>query len=261
MTVSDDGSTVVAGVGGVNSKTGAAYVYTKPVSGIWADSSIPGATLTVSTGLVGDAFGYAVAVSADGNTIVAGAPQVKNNVGQAYVYTKPSGGWATSDAPIAVQSLRFVIGSGDAFGWSVALSTDGSTLVVGAPYNDTLGTDRGVVFVYTKPSGGWATSGAPSALLSVAASANNDWLGSAVAVSADGSTVVAGANGVSTTIGAAYVFTKPSGGWADSNAPSATLTNSPGVSGDMLGTAVAVSADGSTVVIGAPQVASSVGAA
>lgn len=77
-------------------------------------------------------------------------------------------------------------------------------------------------------------------------------LGNWVAISSDGSTVVASAPGTTDSdggrIGAAYVFVKPSGGWTDATDP-AKLTAS--TSTFLLGLAsVAISSDGGTVVVG-----------
>ena len=80
-------------------------------------------------------------------------------------------------------------------------------------------------------------------------------IGSRVAISADGTTAFIGAYGVSTGTGVAYVFHVSSeGSWATTSTPTATLTNSSGASGDLFGTSVALSADGTTAVIGAPGV-------
>jgi hypothetical protein len=75
-----------------------------------------------------------------------------------------------------------------------------------------------------------------------------------VAISGDGSTVVAGAFGAAIAgnrfQGAAYVFVKPGTGWATTT-ETAKLTASDGAASDSLGSSVAISGDGSTVVAGA----------
>jgi hypothetical protein len=259
VALSADGSTLVTGAptnAGGGTSRGATYLYTKAVGG-WASTSAPDATLTAAGGGDNDNLGSAVALSADGNTLVVGA---LNNAaggiqrGAAYVYTKPAGGWTSSSAPSATLTAAGS-GDGDNLGWSVALSADGSTLVAGAPFNAAGGLYRGAVYVYTKPAGGWASSSAPAATLTAASGGNSDRLGSAVALSADGSILVVGAlyNAAGGTArGAAYVYTKPAGGWASTSAPSATLTAAGGGDNDNLGRVVALSADGSMLVAGAP---------
>ncbi len=145
--------------------------------------------------------------------------------------------------------------SSDCLGSSVAVSTDGSTVVAGAFYADPDGVSgAGAVYVYVKPGGGWA-DGTQAAKLTASDKANGDALGTSVAVSSDGSTVVAGvpnSNLVASDAGAVYVFVRPGGGWTGAVTQTAKLTAADGVANDFLGTSVAVSSDGSTIVAGAP---------
>jgi len=93
-----------------------------------------------------------------------------------------------------------------------------------------------------------------AAVLVAADGAASDNLGKSVAISADGSTVVAGEpyKQVNSNAyqGAVYVFVKPAGGWAD-GASTARLTALDGAAADYLGSTVAISADGTTIVAGA----------
>ncbi|MFX1412181.1 MAG: putative Ig domain-containing protein, partial [Promethearchaeota archaeon] len=77
--------------------------------------------------------------------------------------------------------------------------------------------------------------------------------GGSVARSGDGGTVVAGAAHTAaggSAQGAAYVYVRPGGGWADAT-ETAKLTASDGADGDWLGYSVALSGDGGTVAAGA----------
>jgi hypothetical protein len=82
-----------------------------------------------------------------------------------------------------------------------------------------------------------------------------DDLGSSVAVSGDGNTAVVGAPGVDRSggepVGAAYVFVKPAGGWADTSTYTAKLTASDGGANYYFGLASSISGDGNTVVVAA----------
>jgi len=70
--------------------------------------------------------GFSVALSADGSTAIVGAPDDNGNIGAAWVYTLSGGVW-TQQAKLAGTGK-----SGDAAqGWSVALSADGNTAIVG----------------------------------------------------------------------------------------------------------------------------------
>ncbi len=194
-----------------------------------------GAVLTGSDVPAGGNFGWVVATS--GSTIVVGAPGVNSYEGRAYVYTRPSSGWANATE---TAELRPSDGSAsDTFGSSVAIS--GSTVVVAAPQAG----EGGVLYVYEEPGGGW-TNATQTAELTAGEGAS---LGYSVAIS--GSTIVGGATTVTVgehaDQGAAYVFTEPGGGWVNAE-PTAELTASDGAENDHLGAAVAIS--GSTVVAG-----------
>ncbi len=259
--MSVDGSTVVAGADGAtvagNAGEGAAYVFTKPPSG-WA-SETEQAKLTTGyyEGAAGINLGYSVGVSADGSTVVAGAPyaNVSGAAGQgaAYVFTEPSTGWASGTEPAARLSAE-TYGIGFNLGYSVGVSGDGSTVVVGAPGATVMGNSgQGAAYVFTEGEFGWCCT-APPAELTASDGATGDELGVSVGVSGNGSTVVAGAPGATVAgnsdQGAAYVFTEPASGWA-SESEQAKLTAG-GAANDELGVSVGASSDGSTVVASAP---------
>jgi hypothetical protein len=111
--------------------------------------------------------------------------------------------------------------SGDQLGYSVALSSDASTIVAGA-VNATVNGNvaQGVVYVFTKPPGGWA-NGQQTAKLTASDGAAHHWLGVSVAIS--GSTIVAGSDPIFGS--AVYVFTEPATGWVDGQ-QTAKLTHS-----------------------------------
>jgi hypothetical protein len=147
----------------------------------------------------------------------------------------------------------------DEFGGSVAISGDGKTIVVGARGHDS---EAGAVYVFSEPSsGGWqdatqtaeltASDGVPE----VAYDQPGDELGSSVAISEDGSTIVSGAPNRSSGEGAAYVFTKPvSGGWVNATQTAelgqTDLQAAGEDNGSALGASVAISDDGDTIATG-----------
>ena len=260
VAISADGTTAVIGAPGVNSSTGAAYVFHVSGDGSWVTSSTPTATLTNSAGASFDVLGTSVAISADGTTAVIGAPGVSSNTGAAYVFhVSGEGSWATSSTPTATLTNSGGA-SGDLFGTSVALSADGTTAVIGA-YGVSSFTGAAYVF-HVSGEGSWATTSAPTATLTNSGGTSDYEFAWSVALSADGTTAVIGSYGVSSFSGAAYVFhVSGEGSWATISTPTATLTNSAGASDDGFGYSVALSADGTTALIGAPGVSSNTGAA
>ena len=253
--VTISGDTVVVGAYGVtvggHAGQGAAYVFVKP-AGVWATTSIYKAKLTASDGDAGDYFGYSVAIS--GDTVVVGAPFADigghADQGAAYVFVKPAGVWATTSSFTA--KLTALDGAAsDYFGNSVAIS--GDTMVAGASYANIGGnTNQGAAYVFVKPAGVWATTSGYIAKLTAADGLANDHFGNSVAISGD--TMVFGAYyaaiGGNTNQGAAYVFMKPAGGWADM-IQMAKHTALDGDAFDLFGYCVAISGD--TMAVGAYQ--------
>ncbi len=229
-----DEDILVVGVPGDHDQVpGAAYVFFRQ-SNEWKYIS---RRLEPSDATPGGRFGSSVAVG--GDTIAVGAPGTEDGeeTGAVYVYTTPADGW--TGVYDLEYSVKLAMPDGDVddrFGHSVA--TDGNFVVVGVP-------GENVVYVYTRPDAGWAETTAPAKLTMPNASTSARF-GHAVSISEG--TIVAGAPGGSGT-GVSYVFTKPDTGWSDTSA-AARLTATDGASGDRFG--YAVSASGSTVIVGAP---------
>lgn len=211
-------------------------------------------SLVEATGKSFDDFGWSVSVG--GNVLVVGAPQAKPpgatiNQGAAFIFVNIGSGWPST--PTAVLS-EVPLKAQDSFGTSVAISSDGTTVVVGASSHSVSSTQQsvGAAFVFVMPAGGWQTASSytPTAQLSASDGKTGDSLGASVAI-ASANTIVAGAiqpsgNGP----GAAYVFQEPKTGWKNTSVFAAKLTASNAAVGANLGTLVAI--NGNSVVAGAP---------
>jgi archaellin len=239
--VAISGDTIVVGGYGPG---GAAYVYINP-SGTVTEN----AELTTS-GFVADTFD---SVSINGDTIVAGSPlaQVGNEkeLGSAYVYVQPTGGWTNMTQTATLVTNNASIGC--YFGNSVGIS--GNTVVVGAPRSDANGlVQRGRAYIYVEPTAGWSGTRGQTAELDPSDGTKNEYFGFSVSIS--GGTVVVGGPqqtvGSNGTQGAAYVYTQPSTGWPKTMTETAELTAIDGKAGSGLGLSVAIS--GSTLLAGAP---------
>ena len=242
--VSVSGDIVAVGAPGSSRRAieGAVFLFTLPDSE--QTTAFDAVVLKSPRAVGGDDFGRSVAIS--GDTIVVGAPRESvqeqdewYHPGAAYVFEKPSGGWAsTSDAArLAPREVR----SDSRFGTSVAISGD----------NIVVGTESGSAFVFSKPSDGWTDTSEASKLSSPDDSDNSEF-GSSVAVSGD--TVIVGAyladlEDDQENFGAAYVFAKPSDGWEDTS-DSVRLTAPDGAEGREFGQSLAMTDD--TLVVGAP---------
>jgi hypothetical protein len=210
-------------------------VYTRS-GGVWSQQG----DKLVGTGAVGAANqGVSVAVSGDGNTAVVGGNTDDAGTGAAWVYTRSGGVWSQQGDKLVGTGA---VGAANQ-GVSVAISGDGNTAVVGGNTDDA---DAGAAWVYTRSGGVWSQQGDKLV--------GTDGLGSAqqgisVAVSADGNTAVLGGCGDLGGRGAAWVYTRSSGAW---NQQGDKLQGTGFVGVPVQGASVAVSTDGSTVVVGGP---------
>jgi len=158
-------------------------------------------------------------------------------------------------------------GIGDQFGNAVAVSGDGNTLAVGAPNEASALTGvragsvdeatagngasfAGAVYVFARIGGVWAQQ----AYVKASNTSAFDFFGGAVALSGDGNTLAVGARGQAGSSGAAYVFIRSGVVWSQQ----AFVAASNAEAGDQFGSALALSADGNTLAVGAPNEASEV---
>lgn len=253
VALSADGTTAFVGASSgreCDVAPGAIYVFHASSEGAWSSSSTPTATLTVTHSIC---LGISLALSADGATLVAGAPMYS----AAYVFHVSSeGAWATSSTPSATLSRASKTDVGA--GFVVAISADGTTVLVEEDEN---GTGGGAYVYHVSAADAWASSSTPTAILSDSNGGENNFLGESLAFSGDGTLAFLGA----WNAGKGYVDVFHSSGeaaWTSSSTPTATLPPPVGGFQDpVFGPWVAVSADGTTALVTAAGVNSSRGAA
>jgi hypothetical protein len=295
LAISADGNTLASGASGEDSvatgingnagddtapDSGALYVFTR-AGGTWSQQAYVKASISAA----GDRFGHALALAGDGSTLAAGARDEDGGVagingdqsddlapesGAVYVFTHAGGVWS-QQAYVKASSP----GAGDAFGSALALSTDGHTLAVGAPGEDSNATgsagnegdntapESGAVYVFLRAGASWAQQ----AYVKASNTESADAFGVSLSLSADGNTLAVGAhaedsnaNGVNGTetndaasaSGAAYVYARSAGAWLRKAYLKASNSNA----GDNFGMSLALSSDGNTLAVGAPGEAS-----
>ena len=209
--------------------------------------------IAASDGDADDSFGSSVAVAGDGNTALVGAAgdEDPNGAGSAYVFRRSGGTW--------VQQAKLAADDDDdpaRFGGAVAVSSDGSTALVGAPGEETQIDDGdetefrergGAAYVFQESGGEWSQK----VKIRPEDSTEDDRFGGAVALTGDGTTAVVGASGHAeapeSDVGAAFVFERRGGAWKEVQ----RLDASDRDEGDRFGSSVAVAGDGAVVLVGA----------
>jgi hypothetical protein len=275
VALSNDGNTMIvgaqlenSGASGVNGNqmdtsvdsSGAAYVFTRAGT-TWSQQ----AYLKASNPGEGDQFGFAVAVSGDGNTAAIGAIEEASKAtdvdgdqkdrsapgdGAVYIFARSGTTWAQ-------QAYTKPDEKNGEFGYGVALSDDGNTMAGGDQ-----DAGPGYVLVFVRNGAKWTKQ----AVIKASNAENGDNLGWCVAMSGDGNTIVAGSNdedsvltGVQTdptlgahdqnrdtSTGAAYVFTRDaSGKWSQPVWLKAINTRK----NDQFGESIAISRDGNTIAV------------
>ena len=273
----DSAATGINGDESDNSSVSSGAVYVFARQGIvWQQQ----AYLKASNAGEGDRFGAALSLSADGNTLAVGAIEeasaavgINNEqnddsadyAGAAYVFVRSGSLWQQEAYLKASNTGEF-----DKFGTATTLSADGNTLVVGAPeeasaaagingdQNDDSQPRSGAVYVFVRNTGLWQQQ----AYIKASNSEERDQFGNAVSLSADGNTLAVGASGEASTAtgvngeqfdadtfssGAVYVLVRNDGLWQQQAYVKASNT----AVGDSFGAAVSLSADGSTLAVGA----------
>lgn len=227
----------------------------------------------------GDNFGYALGLSADGNTLAVGATgedgsgasangdgsdNSARGAGAVYVFVREGGDW-TQQAYLKASNADAT----DLFGVSIAISDDGNTLVIGAldedgsssgvngpDDNDSRGS--GAVYVFAREGTQWHQQ----TYLKASNASGNDAF-SMVALSGDGNTLAVASfdedsndTGVgadqsddsSEDSGAVYVFSRDGGSWTQT----AYIKPSNTSPFDQFGTRLFLNRDGSVLAVGAP---------
>jgi hypothetical protein len=222
-------------------------------------------------------FGYSVAISSNGTEALVGAPYDSGGRGAAWAFNLTSGGtWASQaklvgdcafgcNLPGATGGGTEEVGKGD-FGWSVALSADGTVALIGAPGdNQTVPPNTGApppqfpltagaAWVFTQSDGTWTQQGDkivadcdqtdPTLSTCIGPQGTGESaqcpgdpppptyvavcsaFGSSVSLSANGTVALIGAPLDSGGAGAAWVFTGSGGLWSQQAELAADCVNS-----------------------------------
>jgi hypothetical protein len=290
LSLSADGNTLAIGAHGEESNvtgiigdqtnntadnSGAAYIFARTGEG-WLQQ----AYIKASNKAENDGFGYSLSLSGDGKTLAVsasgedsnatgiGGDQTNNDAedsGAVYLFVRTAEDWFQQAYIKASNTVEY-----DEFGYSLSLSADGSTLVVGAPYeqSDSTGIDgdqgnnnaynSGAVYAFTRTGEDWSQQ----AYIKASNTGVDNFFGCSVSTSADGKKLAVGAfgenskttgidgdqtNNVAQNSGVTYTFVRDDTGWQQQAYIKASNTDA----NDQFGNSVSLSADGNSLAIGA----------
>ena len=187
-------------------------------------------------GTANSGLGWSIAVTPDGNTIVAGAPKENSFKGAVYRYHWNGSTWITN---------RFVYANlvdGDRLGVSIAVSADGNTIICGAVGDDIKDSEAGAVYRFHYDGAKWISN-----KFYAFDGADSDSFGISVAVSSNGNTFIVGAFYKNSSQGAVYRFH-----WTGSEWLTNKFVSFDSSSDAHFGWAVAMTPDGNTFAASAP---------
>jgi hypothetical protein len=294
VALSADGNTAL--IGEPYPHPGAAWVFTRSGS-TWTRQ---GVKLTAGRENNVDAFGASVALSADGNTAMIGAPGYG---GAAWVFTRSGSTWTQQGEELTSgESEPGAFGSGVALSadgnialiggksytlafarsgstWSqqdtlaglgqdlgpfgageLALSTDGDTALIGGIGGSL--SEPGAAWVFTRSGPVWTQQGPElTGAGEISEGEGGGEFGASVALSASGDAALIGGPGDAASVGAVWAFVRSGETWTEQGSKLAGTGDGGTLDGSKFGASVALSADAGTALVGSPGENSGAGAA
>jgi hypothetical protein len=181
---------------------GAAYIFSRSGTS-WSFQS----KITAPDQVPRDYFGNGVSISGDGSYAIAGAyADVVGPVGSqgsAYIFSRSGTSWSYQTKITAPDP-----GASDYFGWSVAISGDGSYALVGAYLDNTPTSDAGSAYIWVRSGTSWTFQ----SKITAPDGAQSDHFGVSVSISGDGTYALVGAkfdDDKGSGSGSAYIYNLP----------------------------------------------------
>jgi hypothetical protein len=198
-----------------------------------------------------DKFGTYVAISGDGNIIAVAAPFEHANgdadkgvvrvyylVGSTWTILPDSGSLTETETGFVDAFVGSAV-NGYLGGGGIHLSYDGRTLLITELNDDSAGTDRGQVRIYTYDNGAWSQKGD-----SINGTVNSEKFGSGSSMSEDGNHIVVGTSGDITSAKVKIYKWNGTNAWVQKGSDLTYTGN------DQFGPVVSISNDGNTVAVG-----------
>jgi len=238
--ISGDGNYVVVGAPN-HDNNGAFYVFAKSGS-TWSEQA------KIAGSANAEFMGSSASINYDGTYIIVGARGFATNTGAAYVFTRSGSTWSQQQR-IQASDAQLT----DYFGWAVSINSDATYAIVGAPYEDTNGSNAGSAYIFSRSGSTW-TQRAKIQSSDIQA---GDLFGQKLSMSGDGTYVVisahledGGGGDPSSNAGAAYIFTGSGATWSQQ---AKLVSNDIQVNDRFSGLSVSINNDGTYAIVGAYQ--------
>jgi hypothetical protein len=233
IAISYDGNKILVGEPGyfyfgVGANTGVVLVYNR-TNGVWNQ----GASIYPNPAVTNSSFGDSVAISSNGVISVVGNTGPASGTGNITMYNNSTKVVSPTSAQLSG------ITAGAAFGLSVALSSDGTTVAASAPA-DTTNTGKVLIFTFNGTN--------LTLQQTLTGSSTNSYFGRGISLSSDGNMLAVGAHYEgSSEIGAVYIYTRSNSIWMLQS----KILGNVGNANTYFGRKVTLSSDGTMLSVGA----------
>ena len=243
VALSADGNTAIVGGPNDEGSVGAVWIFVRN-GGIWMQQ---GGKLVGSGAVGASQQGYAVALSADGNTAIAGGVGDNANAGAAWVFTRSGVTWTQQGAKLYGDGA---VGPTSRQGVAVSLTGDGNFALVGGSGDNA---NAGAAWTFRRTlAGTWVHN----LKLTGSGASGSAGFGQSVAFSADTYLALVGGTTDNSSLGAVWAFRRSGGffGGGISWIPQGTKFIGTGSTGSPVyqGKAVAVSGNGNVAIESGP---------
>ncbi len=187
-------------------------------------------------GTAGSRLGTSVSFSSDGRIFATGLPE--NFVNSVNIYIQGNNG--IFGAPIKITGNDLTGNS--RFGMSISLSSDGATLAIGGPEDNSA---KGATWIFVRSGFSWIQQGLK--LLGTGVEGNFSTQGQSVSLSGDGNTLAIGGPYDNNGIGAVWIFIRSGTTWIQQGKK---LVGTGVVGFSQQGFSVSLSANGNTLAVG-----------
>jgi hypothetical protein len=233
--LSADGNTLAVGGWNDDTSNGAAWIFTRSGTA-WTQQA-----KLVGTGYLSQAFqGISITISSDGNTVGSGGSGDNFGIGAAWIFTRSGTVW-TQQTKLVGTGVTNLSGQG----MSCSLSADGNTFALGGGDDNTY---IGATWIFTRTRTTWTQQG--TKLVGTGSTGGASYQGWSSALSGDGNTLVTAGYQDNINQGAAWIFTRSGSTWSQ-RVNKLVGTGNTGAAQQAF--ACSISANGNTLVAGAPN--------